>query len=59
MTNKVFVVTGLDYGWDCIVGVFKNTTKEQLEKDYPTPDYGGHFMIFEQTVYNGFNPDND
>lgn len=35
---KVYVVTGLDLGWDCIVGVFtieNDEEYEQLCKAYP------------------------
>jgi len=44
----VFVVTGLDLGWDCIVGVFdaKKVTKEQLRERFPETDA----VIFEYTV---------
>ena len=56
---KVYVVTGLELGWDCVVGVFtvENITEyEQLRKAYPhevkfedgSTTLGYH--IHEQTV---------
>ncbi len=56
---KVYVVTGLDLGWDCIVGVFTIENDEQyqqLEKAFPHEiDHGDGdtslgYHIFEQTV---------
>lgn len=44
---KVYVVTGSDLGWDCIVGVYPSDTDyDALEKQFPQPE----FYIFEQTV---------
>ena len=52
---KVYVVTGLDLGWDCIVGVFTIESDEQyeeLEKAFPREHEDGNlgYHIFEQTV---------
>lgn len=46
---KVYVVTGLEFGWDCVVGVFLISSDKQLEDlkhDYPESSY----IIHEQTV---------
>lgn len=41
MTNKVFVVTGLDLGWDRVVGVFDFEEVElwDLQKRFPEDRY--------------------
>ncbi len=39
MDKKVLVVTGLDLGWDCVVGVFENTTEEALREIFPEGKY--------------------
>lgn len=48
--SKVFVVTGLDLGWDCIVGVFdaEKISKEELKVQFPSGR--GMYMIFEQQI---------
>jgi hypothetical protein len=48
--SKVFVVTGLDLGWDCIVGVFdaEKISVEELRVQFP--EGRGMYMIFEQQV---------
>lgn len=46
---QVYVVTGLDMGWDCVVGVFTVENDEeyaQLQKIFA----GDNYCIFEQTV---------
>lgn len=37
MKQKVFVVTGLELGWDNVIGIFSqdHVTKEDLEKSFP------------------------
>lgn len=39
--SKVWVVTGFDLGWDCVVGTFnpKKVSEEQLEKRFPEENY--------------------
>jgi hypothetical protein len=39
--KKVFVVTGLEFGWDCVCGVFDqaDVTMEELEAIYPERAY--------------------
>lgn len=46
--KNVFVVTGTDLGWDCVVGAFcaEEVTGEELEAAYPHPEY----IITEVTV---------
>lgn len=44
--ETVFVVTATDLGWDCVVGVFKDTTKEEILKCFNDDRY----VIHEQTV---------
>ena len=40
MTNDiVIVVTGLELGWDCVVGVFAGVTQEELEQRFPPDKY--------------------
>lgn len=42
---KVFVVTGVELGWDCVVGVF--TDEEVARKEYPDED---SYVIHEETL---------
>jgi hypothetical protein len=50
---QVFIVTGLDLGWDCIVGVYPGDTNyEELEKQFPEDSY----VIFERFIED-FIPD--
>lgn len=42
---KVYVVTGVELGWDCVVGVF--TDEEVARKEYPDEDY---YVIHEETL---------
>ena len=42
---KVYVVTGVELGWDCVVGVFTN--EEIARKEYPDGDY---YVIHEETL---------
>lgn len=48
--KKVFVVTGYQLGWDCVVGVYDSETNsfEELVKEFPEQDY----YIQEQFVYS-------
>ena len=40
MTNDIVcVVTGLDFGWNCIVGVFAGVSREELEQTFPNNEY--------------------
>lgn len=52
---KVFVVTGLDLGWDCVVAVFSADTVsvDALGAQYKRPDY----VISELTVETEFFAD--
>lgn len=45
---KVYVVTGLDLGWDCVVGVYDHETIDynDLEEMFPLSDY----TITEKTI---------
>ena len=43
---KVYVVTGLELGWDCVVGVFHNVDYDELMLEFPDEQ----FVITEQTV---------
>lgn len=38
---RVFVVTGLELGWDCVVGVYEadSVSAEDLESQYPKGEY--------------------
>jgi hypothetical protein len=46
MNNTVYVVTGLDLGWDCVCGVFKDVSLDELQKVFPE----GEYVIHKQTV---------
>lgn len=48
MSKTVYVVTGLNLGWDCIVGVFdpEVTSYEDLQNEFPEE---GEYYIFEQS----------
>lgn len=46
MNKTVYVVTGLELGWDCVVGVFKDVNPDQLLKRFPE----GEYVIHEQTI---------
>jgi len=50
MAQKVFVVTGLDLGWDCIVGVFDANTFSKEELKVQFPEGRGMYMIFEHEI---------
>lgn len=41
MTKKVWVVTGFDLGWDCVVGIFDpdKVTEEEIVKRFPEKHY--------------------
>lgn len=42
---KVYVVTGVELGWDCVVGVY--TDAEVARKEHPNED---EYVIHEQTL---------
>ena len=46
MNNTVYVVTGLELGWDCVVGVFQGVDFNELSKCFPSPEY----IISETTI---------
>ena len=46
MNKTVYVVTGLDLGWDCVVGVFTNVNHDELIKCFPE----GEYVITERTI---------
>jgi len=46
MNKIVYVVTGLELGWDCVVGVFKDVNPDELLKRFPE----GQYVIHEKTV---------
>lgn len=48
MSVKVYVVTGLNLGWDCIVGVFdpEVTSLVDLQKEFSS----GEFVIFKRSI---------
>lgn len=46
MNKTVYVVTSLELGWDCVVGVFKDVDVDKLQKCFPSPPY----VISDQTV---------
>jgi hypothetical protein len=46
MNNTVYVVTSVELGWDCVVGVFKDVDVNKLQECFPTPPY----VISDHTV---------
>jgi hypothetical protein len=49
MDKTVYVVTSLELGWDCVVGVFEDVNHEELSERFPSPPY----VIHDTTVqYN-------
>jgi len=46
MNKTVYVVTGLELGWDCVVGVFEDVDTDELRKCFPE----GQYAIHEQTI---------
>lgn len=42
----VIVVTGPHYGWDCVVGVFTDVSKQDLRKRFPENE----FVLTEKIV---------
>jgi hypothetical protein len=50
--KMVYVVTGLELGWDCVVGVFDSNelTREELEECFPSEDYHIHLKMLETKV---------
>ena len=51
MNKTVYVVTGLELGWDCVCGVFKDVNLDELQKCFPE----GQYVIHEQTVEFNLN----
>ena len=47
---RVYVVTGLELGWDCVVGVFSNVSKTELEIEYPEEDYVITEVTLQETL---------
>jgi hypothetical protein len=47
---KVYVVTGLNAGWDCVVGVYTNVPITELELEFPYGDYVITEMTVEETL---------
>jgi hypothetical protein len=47
---KVYVVTGLEMGWDCVVGVYTNISFRELEQQFPEEDYVITLMTVEETL---------
>lgn len=37
--DTVYVVTGLDLGWNCVVGVYSGVTLKELQKRFPKGEY--------------------
>lgn len=53
---KVYVVTGVELGWDCVVGVF--TDEEVARKEYPDEDsYVIHEEILDRTKIQDYEDD--
>lgn len=48
--SEVYVVTGLDLGWDCVVGVFNadSVPREKLEQLFPEGEYVIHDVTVEK-----------
>lgn len=42
MDKTVYVVTSLELGWDCVVGVFEDVNPEELQECFPSPPYVIH-----------------
>ena len=51
MNKIVYVVTGLELGWDCVCGVFENVSLEELQKCFPE----GHYVISEKNIETNLN----
>lgn len=51
---NVFVVTGLDLGWDCVVSVFDaaHISNEELLKEFPESGYVIHSLLVETDLSN-------
>lgn len=50
---KVYVVTGIELGWDCVVAVFDNNEaaeKHCKELDENWNEYEGDYIIHEQEL---------
>lgn len=49
MSKKVYVVTSVELGWDCIVGVFdpEFVSEEKLHERFSRDD---GYVVFENTV---------
>lgn len=58
---RVFVVTGLQLGWDCVVAVYDMTSvsEESLLKQYPRGEYVISKMTVESKIEDEFLEDED
>lgn len=55
MSNKVWVVTSVERGWDCVVGVYskEDYSEEYLQEVYPR-EFG--YIIHDKQIYSESNP---
>lgn len=55
MTTSVYIVTGLDLGWDCIVGVYstEKVSLESLQEAFNDDKY----MIVDRDIDYELNPE--
>ena len=55
---KVYVVTGVELGWDCVVGVY--TCAEVARKEHPNEDlYVIHEQILDRTYIDDYEEDEE
>lgn len=52
--DEVYVVIGLDLGWDCVVGVFKGVSYEDLEARF-----GRGYVIRDLYIQTNLDEVND
>lgn len=54
MAEYVYVVTGKDLGWNCVVGVWSESSEnlERLKEEYPRTEYVIHKVLLEKYVQN-------
>lgn len=57
--NQVFVVCGVDLGWDCVVGVFKDVKYADLRKQFPSDSYVISTQQLETTLDNYKDSENE
>ena len=57
--KNVYVITGLDLGWDCVVAIYNKdeVSYEDLVKLYPNDDNG--YVIHEKTIDTAEDLQND